>query len=82
MRAILERAARRPHGADATQLIEEIRRTIEPIDVAGLSRPNTRNWYPVDADDLLNGCVKVESTRVEIESLLQRCGFCPAGQLR
>jgi tetracycline 7-halogenase / FADH2 O2-dependent halogenase len=82
MRAILECAMLRPQGADATQLIEDIRRTIEPIDVAGLSKPNAQNWYPVDAEDLLNGCAKVESTRVEIESLLQRCGFFPAGQLR
>jgi FADH2 O2-dependent halogenase len=82
MGAILERAAGRPQGGDATQLIEDIRRTIEPIDVAGLSGPNGRNWYPVDAEDLLNGCAKVESTRVEIESLLQRCGFFPTGQLR
>ncbi len=82
MRAILERAALRPQGADATQLIEDIRRTIEPIDVAGLSKPNAQNWYPVDAEDLLNGCAKINSTREEIESLLQRCGFFPAGQLR
>ena len=82
MSAILERAALGPQGTDATQLIEDIRCTIEPIDVAGLSRPNGRNWYPVDAEDLLNGCAKVESTRVEIKTLLQRCGFFPAGQLR
>lgn len=82
MRAILKRAARRPQGTEATQLIEEIRRAIEPIDVAGLSNPNARNWYPVDGDDLLNGCAKVNSTREEIEALLQRCGFYPAGQLR
>jgi hypothetical protein len=49
--------------------------TIEPIDVAGLSRPNARSWYPVDAADLFGSCSKLESTPEEIESLLQRCGF-------
>lgn len=80
-RNLLERALRAPQGSDATQLIADIRSTIEPIDVAGLSKLNSRNWYPVDADDLLNNCAKVDSTRAEIEELLQRCGFYPAGQL-
>lgn len=79
MHAITKRAMQRPH-AEPPSLISEIRRAIEPIDVAGLSRTNERNWYPVDADDLINHCAKVEATPAEIETLLQRCGFYPAGQ--
>lgn len=79
MGSILERAGHRPQGKDATRLIDDIRRTIEPIDVASLSAPNQRNWYPVDAEDLLRGCAKVNSNYEEIEALLQRCGFYPAG---
>jgi FADH2 O2-dependent halogenase len=72
---LLERAMHVPQGADTDWLIEEILQAIEPIDVAGLSRPNAQSWYPVDAADLLESCSKLESTPEEIESLLQRCGF-------
>ena len=81
MRTILERATIQQQGQEASQLIQDIERAIAPIDIAGLCRPNARNWYPLDADDLLDSCAKVGSTREEIETLLQRCGFYPAGQL-
>jgi FADH2 O2-dependent halogenase len=54
---------------------EQIRKAIEPIDVAGLSKGNVNNWYPVDADDLRRAAYKVEATPEEIEDLLQLCGF-------
>jgi len=72
---LVERAMHVSQGAGAAQLIGDILKAIEPIDVAGLSRPNARSWYPVDATDLLESCSKLESTPEEIESLLQRCGF-------
>jgi tetracycline 7-halogenase / FADH2 O2-dependent halogenase len=82
MRKILDRAMRRPLGSEATELIDDILRVIEPIDVAGLSRPNAKNWYPVDVDDLLGARAKVDATDEEIQSLLQRCGFFPTAQSR
>lgn len=54
---------------------EQIRRAIEPIDVAGLSKENAKNWYPVDADDLRCAAHKVEATSQEINDLLRACGF-------
>lgn len=72
---LVERAMHISQGAETARLIEEILQAIEPIDVAGLSRPNARSWYPVEAADLLGSCTKLESTPEEIESLLQRCGF-------
>jgi FADH2 O2-dependent halogenase len=72
---LVERAMHISKGAETDRLIADILQTIEPIDVAGLSRPNARNWYPVDAADLFGSCSKLESTPEEIESLLQRCGF-------
>jgi FADH2 O2-dependent halogenase len=75
MRGILDRATRVPQASDAARLIEDIHRCIEPIDVAGLGRPNPSHWYPVDANDLLDSCGKVGAIRQEIEDLLQRCGF-------
>ena len=75
MESILARAMHAPLGAEAAQLQQAILKAIEPIDVAGLSKPNPRNWYPVDADDLLQAHAKVHATKEEIESLLQQCGF-------
>ena len=45
------------------------------MDVAGFCRQDRRNWYPVDAEDLLRSTAKVESTPAEIAHLLQQCGF-------
>lgn len=56
-------------------IIEEILRIIEPIDVAGLRSRNRRNWYPVDAEDLLQSAHKVGVTREDIFQMLERCGF-------
>ncbi len=53
----------------------QIRQAIEPIDVAGLTRTDLNNWYPVDADDLRRAAHKLEATPQEIDTLLQACGF-------
>jgi FADH2 O2-dependent halogenase len=82
MQEILGRARRRLRGEDSEQLINDVFRAIEPIDVAELSGPNARNWYPVHAEDLLEGCAKVEATREDVESLLDRCGFFPLERRR
>ncbi|HEX8236182.1 MAG TPA: tryptophan 7-halogenase [Abditibacteriaceae bacterium] len=57
------------------QFVAQIMRTIEPFNVAGLGRPHLRNWYPVDASDLLDAAPKLSANRQEIEQLLARCGF-------
>lgn len=57
------------------KLIEEILRVIEPIDVAGLGDRKRRNWYPVEAEDLLAAAGKLEATPGEIQALLRRSGF-------
>lgn len=60
---------------EAARFAEEVRRAIEPIDVAGLADARRGNWYPVDARDLLDGAQKLGATRDEVEALLERCGF-------
>lgn len=60
------------------ELIEEIHRAIEPVDVAGLGDRSRRNWFPVEAGDLLAAANKLEATPEEIQALLRRSGFCPA----
>jgi tetracycline 7-halogenase / FADH2 O2-dependent halogenase len=61
--------------SDPAELIERIHRVIEPIDVAGLGDRRRRNWYPVNAEDLLNAAGKLDATPEEIQGLLRRSGF-------
>jgi FADH2 O2-dependent halogenase len=60
---------------EMAELAGEISQAIEPINAAGLGNPHRRNWYPVDANDLLNSAAKLESTKAQISELLVRSGF-------
>jgi tetracycline 7-halogenase / FADH2 O2-dependent halogenase len=73
--ALIERAAHVAPGLEALQLREDILRAIEPFDLAGLSRRDRNNSYPVRSEDLFQSASKVGSNREEIELLLKRCGF-------
>ncbi len=75
LRACCERARRNLSPAERRELLEQIRRAIEPFDVAGLSKRNRRNWYPVDANDLFAAAGKLQASRHQIQHLLDRCGF-------
>jgi FADH2 O2-dependent halogenase len=72
---VLEKAHSMRSNEDAAAFIAEIRRVIEPIDVAGLSDSTRRNWYPVEAEDLLRSAHKLNASRQEILQMLERCGF-------
>jgi FADH2 O2-dependent halogenase len=72
---LIERAMYIPPGEQSSDFREEILRAIEPIDVAGLSRRDRHNWYPVLAEDLFRSASRIGSNHDEIESLLQRCQF-------
>ena len=72
---LIERS-RRPLSAEQSgELINDIREAIEPINVAGLGRSERRNWYPVYAEDLINGAEKLRANTEDISQLLRRCGF-------
>ncbi len=58
-------------------LLKRIRQAIEPFDVAGLCDRSRRNWYPVDASDLLEAAHKLHAPREEIEKMLSQSGFFP-----
>ena len=60
---------------EARQLSEDILRAIEPINIAGLGNPQRRNWYPVDAQDVIDNAAKLSATQQEVHQLLRRCGF-------
>jgi tetracycline 7-halogenase / FADH2 O2-dependent halogenase len=61
--------------AEAKALVAKIHEAIDPINVAGLANPDRRNWYPIEADDMLNAAAKLEASRDEVRDLLTRCGF-------
>lgn len=74
-RDLLERAHHLNTQQESDRFIEDVLQTIDPIDVAGLCNRQRRNWYPVDADDLIRSAHKVDATREDVIHLLQSCGF-------
>ena len=60
---------------DKERLIAKVYETIAPVDVAGLGDLARRNWFPVEASDLLKSAPKLGATEMEIRELLVRCGF-------
>jgi tetracycline 7-halogenase / FADH2 O2-dependent halogenase len=72
---ICDRAMRTLSYTEADALINDINVVIEPINVAGLGRRDRRNWYPVEADDMLNAAAKLDAGRNEVQAMLKHCGF-------
>jgi FADH2 O2-dependent halogenase len=72
---IFDRAQQPMTAGESAQLTSDIRSAIEPFNVAGLGRPSRRNWYPVEADDLLECAHKLDATEEEVLAMLARCGF-------
>jgi tetracycline 7-halogenase / FADH2 O2-dependent halogenase len=75
MRRCCELAKNNSAQLEMDDLAHEISQAIEPINIAGLANPHRRNWYPVDANDLLNSAAKLQSTKNQISELLDRSGF-------
>lgn len=75
MRHLLDQAATIRTPEQAAHLAEQVRRAIEPINVAGLADSARHNWYPLLADDLLNNADKLHASRTDIEAMFDRCGF-------
>lgn len=77
-RLLLERAQTLRTKEESTELVQDILRAIEPFNVAGFGDAARRNWYPVNADDLLRSAHKLDATAEDILQMLQRCGFAAA----
>jgi len=75
LRALIRQSRCISTPEQTARFAEDVRRAVDPINVAGLADPDRRNWYPVEANDLLAGAHKLHVTREEVESLLDRCGF-------
>ncbi len=75
---VLTARARRPLTYTESEiLVRDILAAIEPFNIAGLGRPERRNWYPVEVEDLYDGAAKLGATPEEIRKMLLRCGFAP-----
>jgi len=73
--ALAALAREAPEGQRRETLLAGIDRAIEPFDTAGLLDRTRRDWYPVLADDLIEGAAKLGATVEEVERLLERSGF-------
>lgn len=69
------RAKQKLTDTEERELTANIVAAIEPINIAGLAKPERRNWYPVAAKDILSAASKLHSSRNEVQELLIRCGF-------
>jgi tetracycline 7-halogenase / FADH2 O2-dependent halogenase len=61
--------------SEMCSVAHKVMQAIAPVNIAGLGKAARQNWYPVDADDLLNAAGKLESTKEEITQMLEQCGF-------
>jgi FADH2 O2-dependent halogenase len=59
------------------EFADEVRRAIEPINVAGLCNRSRRNWYPADPNDLIAAPAKLGATPQAVRRLLVQCGIAP-----
>jgi FADH2 O2-dependent halogenase len=75
MRRCYEHAKNNSTQLEMDDLAHEVSQAIEPINIAGLANPHHRNWYPVDANDLLNSASKLQSTKHQISQFLDKSGF-------
>jgi FADH2 O2-dependent halogenase len=75
IQTLLERARAVRTQEGTRRLNDEVRRIIEPFNVAGLGNPTRRNWYPAEAEDMLQAASKLGAERKEVARLLARCGF-------
>jgi FADH2 O2-dependent halogenase len=71
-----------PAGIARQELLERIDRAIEPFDVAGLLDRRRRHWYPVLAEDLVDGAAKFGASPADLAGLLERSGFRSVGLFR
>jgi tetracycline 7-halogenase / FADH2 O2-dependent halogenase len=80
-RTLVERARLPRSAQESVELTRDIHQAIQPWNLAGLGDCRRENWYPVHAEDLLNGASKLNVTYEEIARMLERCGMelTPAG---
>ena len=53
----------------------EVRAAIEPLNVAGLCRPEKANWYGVEPADLVDGAAKLGVAATTVQAMLRSLGL-------
>jgi tetracycline 7-halogenase / FADH2 O2-dependent halogenase len=69
---------------DAGRFAETARAGISPLNIAGLSDPAKRNWYPVDLRDLVENAEKLGMSGSAMEQWIEGMGWnelCPPGMV-
>ncbi len=61
-------------GGALELLKDEVAKAIRPIDIAGLSRTDRANWYPVDLADTLAAAAKLGVDTDALHAMFRRCG--------
>jgi len=64
-------------GPTPRHFAEQVARAIEPLNVAGLCRPEKANWYGVDTDDLTEGAAKLGVSAEAVQRMLAGLGLGP-----
>ena len=78
-RGIADLAMLGPTDRARANLLDQIDRTIEPFDIAGLGDDSRRDWYPVVAEDLIAGRHKLGASETEIQTAARTLRLCGAG---
>ena len=61
-------------GCTPESLKKEVLKAIAPIDIAGLSRTDRANWFPVDTKDTLAAVEKLDVDAAALHAMFRRCG--------
>ena len=61
--------------ATAACLVQQVGEAIEPLNVAGLCRPEKANWYGVDNADLVAGAPKLGVSADAVRTMLRNLGL-------
>jgi len=72
---ICDRALTIRSREESDQLSKDVLQAIEPFNIIGLGDSKHRNWYPINAQDLFDSAVKIQSSEGEISRMLRSCGF-------
>lgn len=75
VRLLLERAHHLKTHVEATRFTNDVLKAIEPINLGGFGDPARKNWYPVEASDLLRSAAKLDTTQEQLTAMLERAGF-------
>lgn len=66
----LGQSLRQSSKTSAANFATRVKKSIEPLNIAGLCDPKKQNWYGVDLTDVLEGAGKLGKTSAEMRTIL------------